>query len=511
MCPYGYRPRYLQTYFMAFNKRMINDYSFYNYWKNIQVYSEFLEVGEKCSAVITKYFEDLGFSWGAYTDTTDLETNRETNICHHAFNTYEIVANRRYPIIKRKSFVLGKARFLRHHTGSDLEEAVDYIKDHTDYSMNLIYEHITRRYDLSEIKESLNLNYIFPDGRENECDVISLNRTLMVAHLYYEELLAESIEYLRRLPDEIDILITTDTEEKKKRILQEIKGTQHYVTVEIVPNRGRYISALLITAQKYIKNYEYIGILHDSKPVINDPITVGKSFQKAMWDNMISSGGYVENVVRFLEGNKHIGMLVPPVPFHGKYYSTALSGMGAYEDSVGRWNELLGMDCKLPEKPALALGGVCWCRKAALESIVNSSLVYDDFPAEEECFDKMRDAFERMLPYIAQKNGYLTAWCMNARYAASEIENLRYINSAIYNNAMAEHPVENVSFKDFLAEQRRYVKKLKKQNKKLKTENEQLINEKAQVQYVEVPVLVEIGLKRALQNYIKKIFKRNAK
>lgn len=516
MCPYGYRPRYLQTYFMAFNKRMINDYSFYNYWKNIQIYSDFLEVGEKCSAVITKYFEDLGFSWGAYSDTTDLETDRETNICHHAFNTYEIIANRKYPVIKRKSFVLGKARFLRHHTGSDLEEAVAYIKENTNYDLDLIYKHITRRYDLSEIKESLNLNYIFPDQKMNETDVMLLNRTLVVVHLYHEELLEEGLAYIKQLPKEIDLFITTNAEEKKRQILDGLDKDGRFVTVEVVPDRGRYISALLVTAGKHIRNYDYIGILHDSLPVMNDPATVGKSFRKAMWDNIISSGGYAENIIQFLSENKHIGMLAPPVPFHGKYYSIALSGPGKYVNEVDEWNQLLGTEYKLPEKPALAIGGVCWCRKDAIRNLLDIPLGYDDFPEEENHnFDLKRDAFERLLPYIIQKNGYLTGWCMNERYAASEIENLRYMSQAFYNHAMAEHPVENVNFRDFLIAQRSYVRQLVRENTELRAENTQLAqentqmrNESSQTEYVEVPVLYEIGLKRALKNYIKKIFKR---
>ncbi|MBR6344907.1 MAG: hypothetical protein IKR70_04155, partial [Lachnospiraceae bacterium] len=113
MCPYGYRPRYIQTYFISFNKRMLNDEVFIQFWKGIPVYSNFQEVSEKCSAVLTKFFEDRGYRWGVYSDTSDLEESREKNICHHAFNCLELIENRNYPIIKRKSFVLGKMRFLQ--------------------------------------------------------------------------------------------------------------------------------------------------------------------------------------------------------------------------------------------------------------------------------------------------------------------------------------------------------------------------------------------------------------
>jgi len=162
MCPYGYRPRYIQTYFVVFGKKILQDYSFYKYWTDMEYYSAFLEVGEKCSAVLTKYFSDLGFSWGVYSDTTEFESTYEKNICHHAFNLEYLISEKEYPIIKRKSFVLGKRRFLKYNTGMDLLKAIEYIHSNETYDLDLAYNHIVRRFNIYDLKETLNLDYVLP-------------------------------------------------------------------------------------------------------------------------------------------------------------------------------------------------------------------------------------------------------------------------------------------------------------------------------------------------------------
>lgn len=499
MCPYGYRPRYIQTYFLAFNKRMLNDYSFYNYWQNIKAYDQFLEVSEKISAALTKYFEDLGFSWGVYSDTTDLETTRETNICQHAFNTYELVSNRKYPILKRKSFVLGKSRFLKYNNGLDLQKAVDYVQSHTNYDMSMIYKHLIRRYELPDLKESLNLNFIIPEEENKGIDRLLLKKTLLICHLFYVDTLEYYAAFLNRIPGDIALLITTDTEEKREYILKAVDKDERELYVDVVPNRGRYVSALLIHAKQYMDKYEYLCILHDAKPNRQSAITIGNTFRDTIWENTLHSEWYIKNILEVLSQNEHIGMLVPPVPVYGVYYNEGMEKNDKYFADMETWNRLLDSDYRLPEKKyLLAIGGTCWCKTAALENIFCLNIGYEDFPEEiSENADLMRNSFEVLLPYIAQKNGYFTGWCMNVDYAACEMENYRYMNREIIRLLHEEAGIEGESYQQYLAGIRQYIKKAKRNAQKVK-------KQETEVQYVEVPVLVEIGLKRALKNYIMK-------
>ena len=78
LCPYGYRPRYLQTYFLAFRRNLIQSKEFQEYWSEFPNYQSFNSLAFKHEGVFTRYFSDLGFKWEAYVDTADIEgTNRK--------------------------------------------------------------------------------------------------------------------------------------------------------------------------------------------------------------------------------------------------------------------------------------------------------------------------------------------------------------------------------------------------------------------------------------------------
>ena len=117
LCPYGYRPRYLQTYFLVFRHRLLSVPAFRDFWEGLPVFRHFEELADRFAGVLTRHFADLGFTWGAYSDTSDLEQGREKNFDPHTFNLYELIAHRRYPVIKRRSFKVSRTHYLRHGDG----------------------------------------------------------------------------------------------------------------------------------------------------------------------------------------------------------------------------------------------------------------------------------------------------------------------------------------------------------------------------------------------------------
>lgn len=516
LCPYGYRPRYIQTYFMAFNKRIINDYSFQNYWTNIPVYTTFQEVAEKCSAVLTKYFEDMGFSWGVYSDTSDLETDRTTNICHHAFNINELVTNRKYPIIKRKSFVLGKARYLKNNTGLDLVRAINYIDEHTEYDLNLIYSHIARRYDIAEIKESLNLNYILDEKKPSDINKNLINKAIGIIYLDQRDQSSLILKYLENIPSQLAILIVTNSESKRENIICEIDGTRlaNQVEVLVESKATNYIYAYYLGAKKYALEYEYFLFLHNNdKKCTNEPFVVGKSCNDLLWENMVYNEQYIGKILQLLSDNEYLGMLVPPVPFHGKYYSKACSGYGDLSDNVEYWNILLDTNCNLvSDHSPISYGGVCWCKKKILDSIIKSLSSKDIAIDIDETItsDKM-EVFEYLLPYLTSQAELLTGWVMTSEYAASEIESLRYAVNSVYKVTYGENYFGINSFQEFLGKLKKYIHKQKSDISKLKKDKEKLSQQKTKtiVKTNTETVLVEIGLKKALSNFIKNRFSRH--
>ena len=88
----------------------------------------------------------------------------------------------------------------------------------------------------------------------------------------------------------------------------------------MVENRGREWAALLLYAKKYMKVYKYFGFIHDKKSNQMFYSTVGKAFDNYIWENILPSADYVEGVIGLLEKEKRMGMLAPPIVYHGEFW-----------------------------------------------------------------------------------------------------------------------------------------------------------------------------------------------
>ena len=184
--PYGNRPAYIQTYFMAFRQSMLNSSAFIDYWKELKEFSSFTDLVEQHSAILTKHFEDQGFRWDVYSDTRDLESNDiRKNMSYHMFDSYNMVAKRRLPIIKRKTFIMPKEQHLRYGIADSLFRTLCYIDKQTDYDVRLIWNYFLDNYNLYDLKQSLNLNYVLDTHRAPE--ISGIPPAAAIVHLTDQE------------------------------------------------------------------------------------------------------------------------------------------------------------------------------------------------------------------------------------------------------------------------------------------------------------------------------------
>ena len=116
---------------------------------------------------------------------------------------------------------------------------------------------------------------------------------------------------------------------------------------------------------------------------------------------------------------------------------------------------------------------------------------YMDFPSEPLPNDGSISRLERLITYVVQDAGYYTEKVYPSDLAAVEIQNLRFMwNETLLN-------LKDISSINYATHQH-----LIKSIQKLKNG----IENKEEVEREKEVVLVEIGLKRALKNYLKKIF-----
>ncbi|NLB65390.1 MAG: hypothetical protein GX803_02850 [Lentisphaerae bacterium] len=433
LSPYGHRPRYLQTYFLVFGSRLLADPRFFEFWENQPVYQHFGELADRFAGVLTRHFADLGYTWGAFADTTDLESDPQRNFDHHTFNIYELIAHRRYPVIKRRSFQVSKETYLRFGSGTDLSNALDYIRAHYDYDLNLMFAHLLRRFDPGTLKDNLNLNFILPANSPTTPAPSPQRKALLVAHLFYPDLFAYSLSHLRHIPPKVDLLITTDTAAKQQELERMLAAEPARPgTVLHVESRGRDWGALLVGCKYQLEGYDYLGFIHDKKSLQKEYVTVGASFRDMLWHNLLASPGYIRDIIATFEANPWLGLLVPPPPLHGTYFKSGLDRWTICFDETVRLAQKLDLRAR-PNKQhqPIAVGSVFWCRTDALQPLFAVNWDYSDFPPEPLPNDgSLNHALERILPLVAQSQGYLTGWVLTDRYASTEIANLHYMVAA---------------------------------------------------------------------------------
>lgn len=155
---------------------------------------------------------------------------------------------------------------------------------------------------------------------ENNNQPALAHKVALVMHLYYVDLIDYCFNFALSMPEECDVYITTDTEEKRVKIL---KGFQNLpckkMTVRVIENRGRDTSALLIAARDFIMDYEYVCFVNDKKVGPLDWEIKGDSFSYQCFENLLKNSIFVENVIDLFE-NSRLGLLTPPPPGFADFY-----------------------------------------------------------------------------------------------------------------------------------------------------------------------------------------------
>ncbi|MCM1143814.1 MAG: rhamnan synthesis F family protein [Blautia sp.] len=461
VCPYGDRPRYLQTYFLGFRRKLVSSKAFQYFWETLPIFENFADVGEGFGCTFTKGFENLGYQWEAYSDTSDMESKDiHKNMSFHTFHPLEMVANRKFPVIKRKAFITERKVVLRYNYGDELRKTLEYVQKHTVYDISMIYKYLLRVCNIYDLKNNLNLNFILPDRVVQSEDELKHKSAVVIAHLFYEDLFDYCLKYLENVPDDMHVVITISSREKKRKLESKCLGSKaERFEIRLVEPRGRDLSALLTGCRDILLQYDYLCFVHDKKSMQKEYITVGASFCDLIWESMLKSQEYIYNILGLLEEHSEIGLLTPPNVYHGTYYCSAVD---YWTNCYGKVKQLAGslnLSSNIRrEKPPVSVGTAFWCKTEALRNLFEFPFSYEDFPQEPLPEDgSISHAIERIFPFVAQHHGFLTGSVMDLKYAEAEVTNFRYMLTTLQ-STMIGTPGLNYSTYDTLVDT---VKKVK--------------------------------------------------
>ena len=428
-------PTHLQAYWHAYRRSLVSSPAFHEYWETMPLWKDYAEVTRKHEMTFTKHFTDLGFTWASYIDWRKYQGYSSYPLLYMPM---QIVRDDRCPIFKRRSFFVDYSAYFDQTAGQPALDLYEYLRDHTDYDVDMIWDAILPSYNIDDIRKAMHLDYVLPSQAINP-QTHDRPRSAFIYHVYFMDLLEDTCHYIASLPEETDLYITS-TEDKIPQIREYMQqhGISHQATFIPVINRGRDVSALLVAACPVVLSgkYDVIGFAHDKKSSQNQENghhgTESQGFAYKLMENTLGSEAYVKNILTLFAENPRLGQVTPPPPYHALYFAhTIPHDWGAnYEITKELLEDRLGIHVPLsPTKPtASAMGSCYWFRVEALKPLVEYGWKYEDFLPEGQMGEDgtISHAIERANGYICQSRGYYPAWVLSDRYARIEVDSLFY-------------------------------------------------------------------------------------
>ena len=428
-------PTHLQAYWHAYRRSLVSSPAFHEYWETMPLWKDYAEVTRKHEMTFTKHFTDLGFTWASYIDWRKYQGYSSYPLLYMPM---QIVRDDRCPIFKRRSFFVDYSAYFDQTAGQPALDLYEYLRDHTDYDVDMIWDAILPSYNIDDIRKAMHLDYVLPSQAINP-QTHDRPRSAFIYHVYFMDLLEDTCHYIASLPEETDLYITS-TEDKIPQIREYMQqhGISHQATFIPVINRGRDVSALLVAACPGVLSgkYDVIGFAHDKKSSQNQENghhgTESQGFAYKLMENTLGSEAYVKNILTLFAENPRLGQVTPPPPYHALYFAhTIPHDWGAnYEITKELLEDRLGIHVPLsPTKPtASAMGSCYWFRVEALKPLFEYGWKYEDFLPEGQMGEDgtISHAIERANGYICQSRGYYPAWVLSDRYARIEVDPLFY-------------------------------------------------------------------------------------
>ena len=428
-------PTHLQAYWHAYRRSLVSSPAFHEYWETMPLWIDYAEVTRKHEMTFTKHFTDLGFTWASYIDWRKYQGYSSYPLLYMPM---QIVRDDRCPIFKRRSFFVDYSAYFDQTAGQPALDLYEYLRDHTDYDVDMIWDAILPSYNIDDIRKAMHLDYVLPSQAINP-QTHDRPRSAFIYHVYFMDLLEDTCHYIASLPEETDLYITS-TEDKIPQIREYMQqhGISHQATFIPVINRGRDVSALLVAACPVVLSgkYDVIGFAHDKKSSQNQENghhgTESQGFAYKLMENTLGSEAYVKNILTLFAENPRLGQVTPPPPYHALYFAhTIPHDWGAnYEITKELLEDRLGIHVPLsPTKPtASAMGSCYWFRVEALKPLFEYGWKYEDFLPEGQMGEDgtISHAIERANGYICQSRGYYPAWVLSDRYARIEVDSLFY-------------------------------------------------------------------------------------
>lgn len=403
---------HLQSFFLCVrNKILVSDY-FFRYWVDMPMIKNYNDAIRYHETVFTQYFVNKGYKYSCLSNTNVNDSeNVKYNYCQYAYIQYELIKYRNFPFLKRRPIALD---YIDMQTQENWKKALDYIDKHTNYDVDMIYENLVRTQNHVDLFEKLCLQYVL---QNNKKDIVFLDKAIIIVYVKYKSAVYFVLEYLNKIKYSVKIILVA-----LEKDIYEIYSKNGY---KVYMKKDIY---------KYAIKYEYICIIQDDELLDSRNFScTKKSALYSIWENLISSTGYIMNICNVFEKNKWIGVLTVPDMIHAGYFCKTWNDWVGVRQGISELisKNKINVYFSLDSKPIVNSTNI-WIRRSVLKKL------------HDYKFKKKYVGY--MVSYIAQSMGLLSGICETADFAAlNQINQQNYLNSIIKQEFRQENKINAFS------------------------------------------------------------------
>lgn len=263
---------------------------------------------------------------------------------------------------------------------------------------NLQLVHIAGCADSLCQKEAFDLALRLPFGFETPQHSLRLAATV---HIFYPDLADDIMHALQNVPGNIDVFVSTDTDEKKQQIVQAFtKFTQGNVTVKVFPNRGRDIAPAFVGFANIYESYDACVHFHSKKsPHDADKLAGWRDY---LYHNILGSKEIVSDILHIL-ATTDVGLVFP------QHFYPLRESINWGQDYEAARKFLLECGISINNHHLLEFpaGSMFWFKPKAVRPLLQRKLSFENFPTEGGQIDgTIAHAIERSFLYMAESEGF---------------------------------------------------------------------------------------------------------
>lgn len=231
------------------------------------------------------------------------------------------------------------------------------------------------------------------------------NRVVVVAHLYYRDLVPETLEYLANIPEGFDLVVTMP-DWGNRQIAELVRAAYPDALLYPAANRGRDIGPFLDVLPAILEHdYDAILKVQTKAGFFRDGRLVperGRFWRENVFDMLLGSKKQTAETIAAFRADATLAM-VGPAPFYLPLSRNPYSDDGALVDRV------LGTEIASDEAGFFA-GTMFWVRPDCLSPLVTAGLSIESFAPETGANDgALAHLVERLFGQVALQKGRLDA------------------------------------------------------------------------------------------------------